>query len=108
MQKRVNCFFITSSYYRIAGLRRALCVTIQPLFLAAGTGGATVPRQRIEIDIATSENDADALVSGSILRSAIAAYGTAADGSMMIFIVSQMVRMADTIASSLTVTMSST
>src|SRR5206468_1061461 len=40
--------------------------------------------------------------------SAIDAYGTAADGSMTIFIVSQIVRIAETIACSLTVTMSST
>src|SRR5438094_10359030 len=44
----------------------------------------------------------------SITRSRIAAYGTAADGSMTIFIVSQIARIAKTIASSLTVTMSST
>src|SRR5207248_5022623 len=47
-------------------------------------------------------------LSTSLIRSAIAAYGTAADGSMTIFIVSQIVRIAKTIASSLTVTMSST
>ena len=44
----------------------------------------------------------------SILDSTIAAYGTAADGSMITFIVSQIVRIAAMIASSLTVTIPST
>src|SRR4029453_924412 len=44
----------------------------------------------------------------TLLSSSIAAYGTAADGSTTIFIVSQIVRIAEMIASSLTVTMAST
>src|ERR1043166_129466 len=44
----------------------------------------------------------------TILFSMIAAYGTAADGSITIFIVSQIVRIDETIASSLTVTIFST
>jgi hypothetical protein len=31
MQKRVNCFFISDCYDRIAGLRRAICVSSEGL-----------------------------------------------------------------------------
>ncbi len=69
-----------------------------------GAGPLQVPRQPVEVDIATGQNVADSLASDVDLSFPIAAYGTAADGSMIIFIVSQMVRIAKTIASSPTVT----